>query len=77
MAEVSIVTVNAAIAALVATPEVDYKIGDKSVKAGQKLTQLLAVRKELMTNPAADIKLMAFDILDLDEFGINNSREVL
>lgn len=76
MAEISLADVNAAIVALIDTPEVDYKIGSKSVKAGQKLTQLLAVRKELMQNPAADIKLIAFDILDLDEFGINSSQEI-
>ena len=77
MAEISIADVNAAIVSLIDTPEVDYVIGDKSVKAGQKLTQLLAIRRELMANPAADIKLIAFDVLDIDELGINDSREVL
>lgn len=77
MAEVSIATVNAAIEALIATPEVDYRIGDKQVKAGQKMIQLLAIRKQLMENPAADIDLIAFDTLDIDEFGIDDSQEVL
>lgn len=75
MAEVSISDVNAAIAALVGTPEVDYRIGDKSVKAGQKLTQLLAVRKALMENPEADISLIAFD-MDINEFGTNDTQMV-
>jgi len=75
MAEVSIATVNAAIAALVGTPQVDYKIGDKSVKAGQKLTQLLAVRKALIEHPEADIDLIAFD-LDINEFGTDNTQRI-
>jgi len=74
MAEISITTVNAAIAALVASPEVDYKIGDKSVKAGQKMAQLLELRKELMNHPAADIDIIAFDALDIDEFGTDNTQ---
>lgn len=77
MSEVDIAKVNAAIVALIDDPEVDYQIGDKSVKAGQKFTQLLALRKELMANPTADINLMAFDILDINEFGIDKSQEVL
>ena len=72
MAEISIADVNAAIVSLIDTPEVDYVIGDKAFKAGQKLTQLLAIRKEVMANHAADITLIAFDVLDIDELGIDN-----
>lgn len=77
MAEISMADVNAAIVALIENPQTDYTIGDKSVKAGQKLTQLLAVRKALMENPEADVSLIAFDILDIDEFGVDESQEVL
>ena len=77
MAEIDLATVNAAIAALVANPEVDYTIGDKSVKASQKLAQLLVIRKELMANPQSDINIMAFDALDIDEFGADSSQEIL
>lgn len=77
MAEVSIAGVNAAIEALIATPEVDYKIGDKQVKAGQKLTQLLSTRRDLMENPAGDLALISFDASDVDEFGVDDSQEVL
>ena len=77
MAEISIADVNAAIVSLIDTPEVDYKVGDKAFKSGQKITQLLAIRRELMANPAADIKLIAFDVLNIDELGIDDSREVL
>jgi len=76
MAEISIADVNAAIVALITSPRVDYTIGDKNVKAGQKMTQLLAIRKQLMENPAADISLIAFDTLNIDEFGIDKSQEV-
>ncbi len=76
MAEISIADVNAAIVALITSPQTDYTIGDKSVKAGQKMTQLLAIRKQLMENPAADISLIAFDTLNIDEFGIDKSQEV-
>jgi len=76
MTEVSIADVNTAIAALVAAPEVDYKFGDKSVKAGQKLTQLLQIRKMLIESPEADINIIAFDALDIDEFGTDDSQEI-
>jgi len=76
MAEVSIINVNAAISALVANPEVSYRIGDKEVKAGQKLTQLLAVRKALMENPEADISLITFDALSINEFGTDTTQFV-
>lgn len=74
MAEINIDTVNAAIAALIESPQVDYKIGDKTVKAGQKMTQLLQVREMLMKNPEADFSIVAFDALDINEFGTNNTQ---
>ena len=76
MEEVNIDTVNAAIEALVASPQVDYTIGEKTVKAGQIMDQLLKVKKQLTDNPAADINIMAFDFLDINEFGIDNSQEI-
>lgn len=76
MAEVSIADVNAAIAALISSPEVDYRIGDKQVRAGQKMTQLLQLRKMLMENPAADIDIVAFDALDINEFGTDDTQIV-
>ena len=75
MAEIDIATVNAAITALIASPEVDYTIGDKTVKAGQKLTQLLAIRKTLMESPAADISVLEISCLEIDEFGVDHSDE--
>ena len=77
MAEVTLAQINEAIALLVATPEVDYTVGDKSFKSGQKMTQLLALREQLMSNPAADISIIAFDALDIDELGIDNTQEIL
>lgn len=76
MAEVSIANVNEAIEALIANPQTDYRIGDKTVKAGQKLTQLIQVRKMLMENPEADISLIAFDALSIDEFGEDTSQVI-
>lgn len=76
MADVNIDTVNAAITELVNNPEVDYKIGNKTVKAGQKITQLLQLRKQLMENPAADISLIVFDALDINEFGTDTTQYV-
>lgn len=77
MAEVSLADVNAAIVALIISPEVDYKLGDKMFKSSQKMDQLLKVRKMLMENPEADIAIMAFDALRIDEFGVDTSQEVL
>ena len=75
MAEIDIATVNAAITALIADPQVDYQLGDKTVKAGQKLTQLLAIRKMLMESPAADIAVLEISCLEIDEFGVDHSDE--
>jgi len=61
--------VNAAIAALVANPEVDYQIGDKRVNASQKLRQLLDLRGQLMENPNTDMKVMEFEGFDISELG--------
>ena len=77
MAEVSLADVNAAIVALITTPKVDYKIGDKMYKSSQEMDQLLKVRKMLMGNPEADITIVAFDALRIDEFGIDTGQEVL
>ena len=77
MAELSLADINAAIAALIATPEVDYRIGDKSFKSGQKITQLLAARKMLMENPEADISIVAFDFNRTDEFGNDDGQFIL
>ena len=75
MAEIDIATVNAAITALIADPQVDYVLGDKTFKAGQKLTQLLAIRKTLMESPAADIAVLEISCLEIDEFGVDHSDE--
>ena len=77
MAIVTLNQVETAIAGLVTNPETNYEVGDKRVDAGQKMTQLLALREQLMSNPAADISIMAFDALDIDELGINNTQEIL
>lgn len=61
--------VNAAIAALVsAGVPTDYTVGDKTFKNSQKMEQLLALRKQLMENPEADVSLMQFDF-NVNEFG--------
>ena len=55
-----LVKVNAAIEALIDSPEVDYTRGDVSVSAGQKMKQLLELRAELLARPDAEITLMPF-----------------
>ena len=72
MAAVTIEQVNEAIANLVSSPQVDYTIGNKTVKAGQKMDQLIKLREALMSNPEADISIASFDLLDIDEFGTLN-----
>ena len=58
------------IEALIESPEVDYKIGDKSVSAGQKMKQLKDMRASLLLNPDADIKTLEIEGFDVDEFGV-------
>jgi hypothetical protein len=65
--------VDTAISGLVTTQQVDYKIGDKSVSAGQKMEQLIKLRKLLLETPDAEIGQMAFDI-DITEFGEDDSQ---
>ena len=76
MADLSLDDINTAIAALVASPQVDYKMGDKTVKAGQKMTQLLQLRKAAMDNHVDDINIIAFDALDINDFGTDNTQTI-
>jgi len=73
MASLTLAEVNAAIKALIDNPQVDYREGDVDIKAGQKLQQLLAVRKALIENPDAEMSTMAFDY-DVSEFGEDLSQ---
>jgi len=58
------------IEALISSPEVSYKIGDKSVSASDKIKQLKDMRASLLLNPDADMKVVEFDGFSLDEMGI-------
>ena len=60
---------------LINNPETDYKIGDKSVSASDKIKQLQVMRKEILAGADADIKIISFDI-DINEFGEDNSQIV-
>ena len=75
---VTIAEVDAEIASLVAdmSAAVDYRIGQKEVKASQKLEGLLKVRKALIENPEAEISLMTFDF-NVDEMGEDKSEKEL
>ena len=64
------------IKALVTTQEVDYKIGDKSVSASDKIKQLQVMRKEILAGADADIKIISFDVNDINEFGIDNNQVI-
>jgi len=63
------------IEALIESPQVDYKIGDKSVSAGQKIKQLREMRAELLKNPDADAVWMAYDF-HITEFGEDRSQHI-
>ena len=58
------------IEALISSPEVSYKIGDKSVSASDKIKQLKDMRASLLLNPDADIKTLEIEGFDVDEFGV-------
>ena len=60
---------------LINNQETDYKIGDKSVSASDKIKQLQVMRKEILAGADADIKIISFDI-DVNEFGEDNSQVV-
>ncbi len=60
---------------LITSPQVDWKEGDVSVKAGQKITQFIALREHLLKYPDPDIALINFDF-NVDEFGIDHTERV-
>lgn len=68
MTAITLAEVETKITALINNPQVDYKEGDVTVKASQKLAQLLKVKKFLIDNPEADVETMNFN-LDVNEFG--------
>lgn len=73
MAAMTLAEVETKINALLATPQVDYKIGDKTVSASQKLKQLLAYREHLLKHPTASQVTAHFN-LDTNEFGIEKGE---
>lgn len=73
MAGMTLAEVDTAINALLTTPEVDYRIGQKTVKAGDKIKQLMAYRKHLLDNPTAEIEFANID-MSFDEFGVSRSE---
>ncbi len=58
---------------LVNSPEVNYKIGDKSLSAGQKMKQLKEMRASLLEGADAEAVFVAFDV-DITEFGEDKSQ---
>ena len=78
MAEVTLEQVNEAIAVLVVSPQVDYKMGQKTVKKGQVMEQLIKLRKSLIEAPDSPaVTLMVFDANDISIFGENRNQMVL
>ncbi|MCK5020492.1 MAG: hypothetical protein KAS32_25970 [Candidatus Peribacteraceae bacterium] len=72
---VTLSQVNDAIADLVTNPQTDYKIGQKTVKAGQIMDQLIRLRKSLVDVPDSPTAVfMTFDANDIGIFGENNNQ---
>lgn len=65
---ITLAEVETKIEALLDTPQVDYKIGDKEFKSSQKIKQLMAYRKHLLEHPAASQQFVHMD-LGTNEFG--------
>ena len=61
---------------LINNPETDYKIGDKSVSASDKIKQLQVMRKEILAGADADINIIAFDVNNINEFGEDNNQVI-
>lgn len=77
MATLTLSQVESKIADLVDNPKPNYKVGSKSFSWSQYKNWLLELRRELIANPtAADagIEIMAFDISDVNEFGIDSGQ---
>ena len=73
MASMTLAEVETKINALLTSPQVDYKVGQKTVYASQKLKQLMAYKKQLLDNPTAEIEFVNFPG-GYDEFGQSQSE---
>ena len=68
MAAMTLAEVETKINALLATPQVDYTIAEKTFKSSQKIQQLIAYRKQLLEYPAASQVFVDMN-LGTNEFG--------
>jgi len=68
-----IASIDAQLETIIASPEVDYQIGELRVSASQKAKQLLDMKKQLLQQPDIDVDTMAFDF-DVNEFGEDSSQ---
>ncbi len=68
MAAITLAEIDAKIQALLENPEVDYKMGQKTVFASQKLKQLYMAREQALAHPSAEIEFMDFN-MGKNEFG--------
>lgn len=68
-----IAAIDVKIAELVANPQVDHTEGDVTIKAGQKMTQLLAARKALLEQPCVEssVEMLVFSE-HINEFGMRH-----
>lgn len=67
--------IDAQLTTLITTQEVDFKMGALTVRAGQKINQLLQAREKLTQMVDPDITFVAFSD-SVDEFGTDNTEYV-
>lgn len=70
---IDVTTLETQINALIATPQVDYRVGDKEFKNSQKLQQLLKLRDYLIANPTAELDIVQFDT-EIEDNGQDNTQ---
>ena len=58
---VTVDQIDAEINTLIAKQQVDYSVGDKSYSNGDKIRQLLELRRSLAETPQVELDVMQFD----------------
>lgn len=73
---ITLAQIDAQIDALVTSQQVNYQVGDKRFDNGDKLRQLMELRKSLAETPEVDLDFVQFDT-NVTQYGADNSQTTI
>jgi hypothetical protein len=73
---ISIAAIDAAIDALIAKQQVNHSVGDKSFSNGDKIRQLMELRRHLAEVPEVELETVTFDC-DIELSGFDNTQNAV